>query len=175
MTNAIIPLESLEKKIYTIRGVRVMLGSDLAMLYGVSTTRLNEQVSRNRQRFPDTFAFQFTQEEKEEVIAKCDNPDKLRFSPSLPRGFTERGVLMLSNVLKSDRAIEVSIQIIEAFVRLRQMVLSLPDISKKLEEIEARLAGHDLEFKHFHELILPLLAVNNPPRRKAGFNPGGKK
>lgn len=185
-SKSIIPQENIEKKIYTIRDLRVMLDSDLAELYGVTTKALNQAVKRNPERFPYSFIFQLTQEEAElsrSQIVTLNKPALEEGTPKkrgqnikyLPHAFTEHGVLQLSNVLKSARAIRVSIQIIEAFVRIRQMVLSIPELEKKLEEIEARLADHDFEFKAFHEIILPLLIVNNPPRRKAGFNPGEKK
>lgn len=190
MSDSLIAHKSIDEKIYTVRGLRVMMDSDLAGLYGVTTTRLNEQVTRNLQRFPDTFMFQLTQEEYLTLISQnatsnaetSTNTEKRGGKRKLPRVFTERGVLMVANVLKSDRAIEVSIHVIEAFIRLKQAVLTNEAIMKKIEEIEARLAGmemsnagRDLQFKTFEEMILPLLVVNIRNRRKIGFDPGEEK
>ena len=98
---SIIPVERIERAILLIRGQKVMLDADLAALYGVTTKRLNEQVKRNRDRFPYDFMFQLTQEEKGEVVANCDHLKKLKFSPSLPYAFTEHGVVMLASILNS--------------------------------------------------------------------------
>ena len=159
----------IEQKIYTFRGIRVMLDSDLAELYGVETRVLSQAVSRNPDRFPEDFMFRLTDEEKQEVVTICDNPDKIRFSPVNPRAFTEHGTLMLANVLNSGRAVSASINIIRTFSRLRQMVSAVPDMAKKIEEIESRLAKHDQEFRDFHELILPLLGMNIANKKKIGF------
>ena len=98
---SIIPVERIERAILLIRGQKVMLDADLATLYCVTTKRLNEQVKRNRDRFPDDFMFQLTEEEKEKVVANCDHLKKLKFSPSLPYAFTEHGVVMLASILNS--------------------------------------------------------------------------
>ena len=111
--------EHIRQCIFAIRGVQVMLDRDLAMFYDVSTSRLNEQVKRNVKRFPEHFRFQLTEAELSELIAKCDRFKTLKHSPSCPFAFTEQGVSQLSSVLKSDRAIEVSIEIIDAFVTMR--------------------------------------------------------
>lgn len=185
---SIIPMESIEKKIYTIRGLRVMLDSDLAELYEVPTKALNQAVKRNLERFPDHYMFQLSWEESgllRSQIVTLNKPSSEEDIPKkrgqnikyLPFAFTEHGVLQLSNVLKSDRAIKVSIQIVDAFVRLRKTILTYADVAKKIEEIESKLAGHDQEFKAFHEMILPLLMMNINTRKKIGFNPdkdGGK-
>lgn len=166
--------ESLEKKIYQVRGQRVMLDSDLAELYGVETKRLNEQVTRNIERFPDDFMVQLTIEEAKNLrsqIATLPTDSHFRYRP---RVFTEHGILMLSSVLKSPQAIQVNIEIMRAFVRLRKVSLSYADIAAKMEEIESRLAGHDDQFKIFHEIILPLLESPMTGKRKIGFEPGKK-
>ncbi len=108
-------------RILQLRGQRVMLDADLAELYGVTTKRLNEQVKRNADRFPGDFMFQLNAAEKAEVVANCDHLDQLKFSSSLPYAFTEHGALMLGNVLKSSRAIEVSLLVVRAFVQIREM------------------------------------------------------
>ncbi|MDP2815835.1 MAG: ORF6N domain-containing protein, partial [Rectinemataceae bacterium] len=136
---AIIP--GIEGLILSFRGHRVMVDADLAGLYGVETRALNQTVKRNIRRFPENFMFELAPEEKKELVTNCDRFLNLRHSTASPKVFTERGVLMLSNVLKSDRAIDVSIQVIEAFVRLRAAILSTPDLAKKIADIEAKLTG----------------------------------
>jgi hypothetical protein len=108
----LIPDEIVIHKILLLRGKRVMIDKDIAELYGVTTKRLNEQVKRNKKRFPEDFMFQLSQEEKDEVVAICDHLKTLKFSPNLPFAFTEHGAVMLASVLNSDRAIEVNIQIV---------------------------------------------------------------
>lgn len=112
-----------DDKIFIIRGVQVMVDRDLAELYGVSTGRLNEQVKRNMEKFPNDFMFELTDEEKNELIAKCDNLQSLKFSPSKVKAFTEHGVYMLSTILKSKVATEVSLAIMRTFVKLKNHVV----------------------------------------------------
>ncbi len=180
MTNIIqIDNEYLERKIYQARGQKVMFDSDLAELYGVETKRLNEQVKRNAERFPASFMFQLSPGEEDNLKSQFATSKQETLTNKEKRGgrryavrvFTEHGVLMLANVLRSEQAIAVSIQIIEAFVRLRKVSLSFADIAGKMEEIESRLAGHDDQFKLFHDIILPLLAAPLPGKRKIGFEP----
>src|SRR5512137_2989191 len=114
---AVIPIGQIEERILLIRGQRVMLDADLAGLYGTTTKRLNEQVKRNRSRFPEDFMFQLTKKEKAEVVAICDHLAKLKFSPVLPNAFTEHGAIMVASVLNSKRAIEVSVYVVRTFVR----------------------------------------------------------
>jgi len=120
MANEILPVsmispKQIEQRIFTLRGTQVMLDRDIAALYGIPTGRLNEQVKRNINRFPDSFRFQLTTMERDEVIANCENLNDLKFNPSLPYCFTEQGVAMLSAVLHTPTAVRVSIQIMEAF------------------------------------------------------------
>ncbi len=172
-----IETEYLEKKIYQIRGQKVMLDSDLAELYGVETKVLNQAVKRNLERFPASFMFQLSPGEEESLRSQfVTSKPKSEISKEKRGGrryatrvFTEHGLLMLANVLRSEQAIAVSIQIIEAFVRLRKVSLSYADIAAKIEEIESRLTGHDDQFKIFHEIILPLLEAPTPKKRKIGF------
>jgi hypothetical protein len=126
--STIIP-EVVASRILFLRGQRVMLDADLAELYGVTTKRLNEQVKRNTDRFPGDFMFQLTLAEKAEVVANCDHLGQLKFSSSLPYAFTEHGALMLGNVLKSSRAVEVSLLVVRAFVQIREMLSALPQSS----------------------------------------------
>ena len=118
-----------------------MLDADLAELYGVTTKRLNEQVKRNRNRFPKDFIF--LSKEKAEVVANCDHLKRLKFSPTLPYAFTEHGTVMLASVLNSRRAIEVSIHVVRVFVRIREMLSTHKEVSRKLSELEKKVEGHD--------------------------------
>lgn len=165
-----------------MRGQKVMFDSDLAELYGVETKVLNQAVKRNSERFPVSFMFQLTAGEEEFLRSQIVTPKADNQASKEKRGgrryaakvFTEHGVLMLANVLRSEQAIAISIQIIEAFVRLRKVSLSYADIAAKIEEIESRLTGHDDQFKISHEIILPLLEAPTPGKRKIGFKPGKK-
>ncbi len=112
----LIPVEMIERKILLIRGEKVMLDADLAALYGVTTKRLNEQVKRNRERFPNDFMFQLTEEEKAEVVANCDHLKRPKFSHALPYAFTEYGAIMLASVLNSPIAVQTSVLVVRAFV-----------------------------------------------------------
>jgi len=137
-----IPDEVIINKIYVIRDQKVMIDSDIAELYGVTTKRLNEQVKRNRNRFPSNFMFELTKEEKNQLVANCDHLKKLKFSPVLPKVFTEHGILMLSSVLKSSTAIRVNIQIIRVFTRIREMLTDNLSVKLEIEEIKKKLSNH---------------------------------
>lgn len=141
----LIPIEIIENKIFVICGQKVMIDRDLAQLYGVKTMVLNQAVKRNFKRFPAEFMFQLTDEEKTEVITNCDNLRKIKFSPHNPYVFTEHGVAMLSSVLNSDKAIAVNIQIIKAFVKLREMALAHKDLSQRVGELERTLINYSRE------------------------------
>ena len=130
--------DSIRARIFTIRGVQVMLAPDLADLYQVETRIFNQSVKRNLRRFPGNFRFQLTSDELNEVITNCDNPDRLRFSPQLPYAFTEQGIAMLSGVLNSDIAIQVSIRIMNAFVAMRRNLASLAPLLARIEANERR-------------------------------------
>jgi len=118
----ILPIESIQKRIFTFRDLPVMIDSDLAELYGVETKVLNQAVKRNISRFPSHFRFQLTMEEKEELVTNCDRFEKMKYSSVLPHAFSEQGVSMLSAVLKSETAVKVSIQIMDAFVDMRKFI-----------------------------------------------------
>ena len=128
----------IENRIISLRGKQVMVDRDLAELYGVETKRLNEQVKRNIERFPESFRFQLTKEEKAELVANCDRFDNLKHSSTLPFAFTEQGVAMLSAVLKSPTAINTSIRIIEAFVAMRNFLMNNASIFQRMERIEMK-------------------------------------
>ena len=163
---AIVPVERVEETILYIRGQRVILDADLARLYGVTTKRLNEQVRRNRDRFPEDFIFQLSKEEKAEVVANCDHLSNLKFSRTLPYAFTEHGAIMAASVLNTPRAIDASIFVVRAFVKLRQMVAAHKDLEKKLAALERK---YDKEFKIVFEAIAELMTPPEKPRRKIGF------
>ena len=153
MQDLIIDEETIQNRIFTIRGVAVMLDRDLAQLYQVETKVLNQAVKRNIKRFPKSFRFQISQEEKNELVTKCDRLKTLKHSTSLPHVFTEQGVSMLSAVLKSDRAVEVSIKIIEAFVAMRKFIASNSLVFERFERIEKRLLEHDKNFETLFKMI----------------------
>lgn len=156
-------------KILLLRGKRVMIDMDLAGLYCIPTKRLNEQVKRNLQRFPEDFMFQLTMEEKTEVVATCDHLKRLKFSSSLPYVFTEHGAVMLACILNSERAIAVNIQIVRIFTRMREMILTHKDILLKLDQVEKRLAGHDEQVALVFEYLKQLLMAPQEPRQRIGF------
>jgi hypothetical protein len=165
-TTSLIPVERIERTILLLRGEKVMLDADLATLYGVTTKRLNEQVRRNRDRFPEDFMFQLSVEEKAEVVANCDHLRNLKYSPYLPHVFTEHGALMLANVLNSKKAVQASVQVVRAFVRLRQMLASNAGLARKLEELERK---YDDQFRVVFEAIRQLMIPPDPPKRRIGF------
>ena len=135
-----------ERRIFTIRGVQVILDRDLAELYGVKTYRLNEQVKRNIKRFPERYRFQLTEEETSELIANCDRFETLKHSSFCPYAFTEHGVVMLSSVLHSEEAIDISGRIVDAFVAMRRFLVANAPIFQRLEHIEYKLLENDHKF-----------------------------
>ncbi|WP_309641210.1 ORF6N domain-containing protein [Flavobacterium sp.] len=157
MEKVIVPNEIILSKILFIRNQKIMIDSDLAELFGVPTKRLNEQVKRNSNRFPENFMFQLTQIEKEQVVANCDHLRKLKFSSTLPYAFTEHGTMMLANVINSEKAVETSIRIIEVFVKMRDYLSDNAVIKSELEAIKKKLVNHDknieLVFSYLDELI----------------------
>ena len=161
--------ETVASRILLLRGQRVMLDADLADLYGVETRALNQAVKRNIDRFPGDFMFQLNVDEKAEVVANCDHLAKLRFSPSLPYAFTEHGALMLGNVLKSSRAVEVSLLVVRAFVQIREMLSAHKDISAKLDQMERKLSSHDQAIAGLIDAIRQLMNPPAPARRGIGF------
>ena len=170
MAEELVPHEVIENKIYLIRGQKVMMDMDLATLYGVETKYLNRQVRRNIDRFPGDFMFQLTKNEAE--VLRCQNvtleivEKRGRHSKYLPYAFTEHGILMLSSVLNSKRAIGVNIQIMRAFVKLRQLLSAHADLRRKIEGMEKKYDG---QFKVVFDAIKAL--IQPPPRKtkKIGF------
>lgn len=173
--NAIIPQETIEKKILVVRGKKVMLDRDLAVLYGVETRVLNQAVSRNEARFPEDFMFKFTAAEfrnwKSQIV--ISNSDKMGLRKA-PHAFTELGVAMLSSVLNSRRAVMVNIQIMRTFVRLRELISQDNELRKAVQGIEKRLDKHDREIQFAFTLIQSMLKPppalpSSKPNRKMGF------
>lgn len=139
----------IEGRIQVVRGLRVMVDVDLAALYGVQTKRLNEQVKRNRERFPADFLFQLTAAEKAEVVAHCDHLQKLKFSKVLPYAFTEHGAIQAANVLASSQAVEMGIYVVRAFVHLREATAAQVDVAKRLAELEMKTESLELSHDTF--------------------------
>ena len=163
-------IDDIRSRIYIIRGVQVMLDRDLAELYDVSTKALNQAVKRNIQRFPEDFRFQITDGEKNELVTNCDRFKRLKHSSTLPYAFTEQGVAMLSSVLNSDRAIEVNIAIMRAFVKLRQILATHKDLARKLSELEDHLKDHDEQIQVIFEAIKQLMVPEEKSLKRIGFN-----
>ncbi|MEX0997196.1 MAG: ORF6N domain-containing protein [Flavobacteriaceae bacterium] len=168
---SLVPNELIESRILQIRDQKVMIDADIAELYGVTTKRLNEQVKRNISRFPSNFMFELTKEEKDQVVANCDHLEKLKFSPVLPKVFTEHGIMMVANVLTSEKAIQVSIQIIEVFIKMRKILTDNLSLKLEVEEIKKKLTNHskniELVFNYLDELIEK--KENPEERSKIGY------
>lgn len=166
---SLLPPALIESRILFIRGQKVIIDSDLAKLYGVTTKRLNEQVKRNKERFPLDFMFQLTYEEKIEVVANCDHLKNLKYSSVMPFAFTEHGTIMLASVLNSQRAVDASVYVVRAFVRLREVLATQKDIVQKLTELENKYEGHDEQIREIIEAINQLLLPPEKPTRQIGF------
>ncbi len=169
--SSLIPIERIERTILLIRGHKVILDRDLASLYGVATRDLNKAVTRNLERFPDDFMMQLTKSEFSNL--------KSQFGTSswggvrkLPRVFTEQGVAMLSSVLRSKRAVQVNIEIMRTFARLRQMIASNKELARRLVELEKK---YDRQFKVVFDAIRELMAPTKTPVRRIGFQRDGAK
>jgi hypothetical protein len=165
-------IENVERAIYPIRGQRVMLDSDLAAIYGTSTMRLNEQFRRNRKRFPDDFAFVLTREEFARLISQIAISKNGRGGRrKLPIAFTEHGAIMLASVLNSDVAVQASVRVVRAFVRLREMVSANAQLATKLAELERRLDSHDEAIVDLFATLRRLLEPAEPAtKREIGFH-----
>jgi hypothetical protein len=165
----LIPVETIANKILFLRNEKVLLDRDLAELYGVSTKALNQAVKRNVRRFPPDFMFRLTKKEKDELVTNCDRFQPLKHSSVSPRAFIEQGVAMLSSVLNSQRAIDVNITIMRAFVHLRKMIVSQKELAKKLQELEHHIKNHDEEIQAIFEAIQQLISLPEDSRKKIGF------
>lgn len=153
----------INSRIYTIRGEQVMLDRDLAELYNVETKRLNEQVKRNSERFPADFMFQLNENEKNELVAKCDRLNSMKYSTVNPNVFTEQGVYMLSSVLKSKKAIDVNIAIIRTFKKLREFSKHYNALAKKIMEVERK---NDRQYKELTKALEDLIQESKAAESK---------
>jgi hypothetical protein len=175
---AVPPLDRIQQRIFVLRGVRVMLDVDLAALYGVPTKRLNEQVKRNARRFPEDFMFRLTRDETTAMwrsrsqIATLNRGQNIKH---LPLAFTEHGAVQAANVLNSETAIEMGVQVVRAFNLLRRMFADHRALASKLAELERRIGGHDGQLAAVVEAIRRL-AVGEMARsrRKIGFHQGNR-
>ncbi len=171
MPSKTISTKIITDKIHLIRGHKVLIDRDLAELYGVATKRLNEQVKRNRGRFPDDFMFRLNARERIEVVASCDHLKKLKFSPVEPFAFTEHGVIMAANILNSKRAIDVSLLVVRVFIKLREALEAHKELAVKLHELERKLGRHDKEIMAILQVVRRLIAQEERPKGKIGFHP----
>jgi hypothetical protein len=160
-SKSLIPEERIEQTILIIRNQKVILDSDLAALYGVGTKVLNQAIKRNMQRFPENFMFRLTVRENE-LVTNCDRFKKLKHSSSLPHAFTEHGALMAANVLNSPQAISMSLAIINIFIKLRQMLSVNEDLSRRLDELEAK---YDEQFQDVFQAIRRLMETPEEPKK----------
>lgn len=163
------PQETIEGKILLIRGKKVLLDRDLAVLYGVKTIRLREQVKRNSERFPEDFMFQLTKDEANILVSQNAIPSKRSLGGYLPYVFTEHGTLMAANVIKSSIAIQASIAIVRTFTKLREMMMSHKDLQKKIEDMEKRHDKHDQHFQLIFKTIKEMLNPPGKPKKRIGY------
>ena len=167
-TTSVVLVERIEKRIYLIRGRKVMLDSDLAELYGVQVKRLNEAVKRNAARFPEDFMLQLTEEEarnlKSQIVTSSWGGIR-----KLPYVFTEQGVAMLSSVLNSKRAIQMNILIMRAFVKLRSFLLTHEELALKLKELESKIQMYGVDIRDIFEAIRQLIGIPDEHRKIGGF------
>jgi hypothetical protein len=174
MTSSTRPLRKLdhvENAIYLVRGQRVMLDSDLAAIYGTSTGRLNERLRRNRERFPTDFAFRLTADEVKRLMSQIATSKKGRGGRrKLPWVFTEHGAIMLATVLSSKVAIQASVRVVRAFVRLREMVAANAELAARLKDLERRLDSHDEAIVELFAVLKRMLEPEVKPKRQIGFH-----
>jgi len=165
----LVPIERIESKIYLIRGHKVMLDWDLAELYGVDNRHLKRQVRRNRQRFPTDFMFVLDQPEQASLVRQFGTPLRSRFGGSSPFAFTEHGILMLSSVLNSQRAIEVNIKIMRIFIRLRTVLASHRWLANKIKALEKKHSRHDEEIQAIFKVLEQIMEPPAKPAKRIGF------
>ena len=163
---SLIPEQTIEGKILLIRGKKVILDRDLALLYGVKTIRLREQVKRNSERFPEDFTFQLTKDEANMLVSHFAIPSKRSLGGYLPYVFTEHGTLMAANVIKSSIAIQASITIVRTFTKLREMILTHKDLQKKIVAMEGK---YDKQFKVVFDALRSLIEPPEKPKKRIGY------
>ena len=158
-----------DSRILTIRGEKVILDAELSGVYGVPTKVLNQAVRRNSERFPPDFRFQLTKAERDEVVTNCDHLRTLRFSPVRPWAFTEHGAIMAASVLNSPRAVEMSVFVVRAFVRLRVLTRAHSEFAAKLDALERKVGGHDTDLRQMFAALRALIEPVPKTRREIGF------
>lgn len=161
--------QEIADKIYLIRGIKVMLDRDLAELYGTIPKRLRQQVKRNLERFPEHFMFQLTETEADTMVSQNVIPSRQYLGGALPFVFSEYGILMLANIIKSPQAINMSIKIIEVFVKFREMLITQKDLLLKFEQLEKLLIQHDDDIQAIFQTLKQLIRQKNEPREPVGF------
>jgi hypothetical protein len=164
------PFAAIESRIHLIRGNRVMLDADLAQLYGVPTKLLNRAVARNPERFPTDFTYHLTLQELANLRFQIGTSSHHGGRRYLPYAFTQEGIAMLSSVLRSPRAVAVNIEIMRAFIRMRNMLVSVDELSRKLDALEQKALAHDKDLEKVFEIFRELMTPPEPPRRAIGFH-----
>ncbi|MFA5515310.1 MAG: ORF6N domain-containing protein [Desulfuromonadales bacterium] len=170
--NGLVSHFGIEQRIFGIRGMQVMIDRDLAQLYGVEPKRLGEQVRRNIERFPEAFRFQLTEAEKNQLVANCDRFEPLKHSTTAPYAFTEQGVAMLSAVLRSDTAVKVSIQIMQAFVSMRRLLAASTPLLDRLDTLEKRQIANEIRTDDRFERVFAALEAGNAQPAQGVFFDG---
>jgi phage regulator Rha-like protein len=172
----VMPAFAVESRILFLRSQRVILDADIAKLYGVPVKRLNEQVKRNQERFPSDFMFQLTDKEHEVLRSQTATSKKGRGGRRYaPFAFTEQGAIMAASVLNSERAVQMSVFVVRAFVRLREMLATNRKLARKIDELENRLDTHDSAIQDLIEAIKELMMPPDPPRKRIGFQIPGSR
>jgi hypothetical protein len=164
--NELIELNEITGRIQTFRGIKVMIDRDLAAFYGTQTKRLNEQVKRNKNRFPSDFVFQLNEDEKAELVANCDHLNNLKYTKALPYAFTEHGAIMAASVLNSPAAVDISVLIVRAFVQLRHIAIEHADLKR---EVDALRNQTEERFDIVFTVLDKLVSEGDPPKKKIGF------
>ena len=160
-----------EGMIFSLKGEKVILDSDLASIYGVTTARLNQQVKRNAERFPSDFIFQLTKKEFDRLMLQFATSNGSRGGRrKLPFAFTEHGAIMAANILNSNKAVQMSVLVVRAFVHIRKNIISYGRITKRLQEIERKVTNHDYDIKEIVEAIRQLMAPPEKSKRSYGFS-----
>lgn len=164
---SVVPIQRVALYIYEVRGQKVILDGDLARIYGVSTARLNQQVKRNQKRFPKDFVFQLTKVEYENLMLQiATSSSGYGGRRKLPYAFTEHGAIMAAAVLNSSQAVQMSLFVVRAFVKMRDALTNHRELARKLEELEKK---YDAQFKVVFEAIRQLMSAPEPPRKQIGF------
>ncbi|MGH9575606.1 MAG: ORF6N domain-containing protein [Candidatus Acidiferrales bacterium] len=174
--SAILPADRIESRILLVRGEKVILDSDLAELYGVNTKRLNEQVKRNKDRFPADFMFQLNLVEAEHLRSQSATSKSARGGRRYrPYAFTEHGAIMAASVLNTPRAVEVSVYVVRAFINLRETISTHKELANKFAELENRMETHDEDIGALFEAIRQLMEPPDKPTKRIGFFSGNKQ